>query len=155
MAETRLLASDPAELLKQDHDRLRILFKKHGQTAVDNAHAREALFRQIRREIRIHSSIERDCFYPALRDSLPAIHEDHVAIDGLLDKLSRTSSTDKSYDALLRLLEENFSLHAAAEERDLFPKLRRLPAYTRYELTIQLERARVEISRAADSADPL
>lgn len=153
MGETRQLAADPAELLKQDHDRLRILFRKHAQTEAGNSEARELLFREIRREVRIHTSIERDCFYPALGNSLPAIHEDHVAIDGLLDKLSRMSVTDKSYDALLKLLEENFVLHATAEERDLFPQLRRLPEYTRYELTIQLEKARVEVSRAADSTD--
>jgi len=148
MADTRLLSAGPLEVLKQDHDRIRTHFRTHAQTPVDQTAVRDELFREIRRELRVHGMIERDHVYPVLNGTSPGLADDHVAIEGLLDKLAAMSSGDKSYDALMKLLEENVALHAAAEERVLFPRLERLSPLAAYELTIQLENARDRFWRA-------
>jgi hemerythrin superfamily protein len=142
MSDTRLLAASPVDVLMQDHDRIRHLFKEYAQRSPDPPELREPLFRQIRREMRVHAAIEREHFYPALTSSLPVLQEDHLAIEGLLEKLSQMKVGDKSYDALMKLLEETFRLHAAVEERDLFPQLDRLSPLSRQELTMKLENAR-------------
>lgn len=151
MSDTRVLAADPVELLKQDHDRLRILFRKYAQTAAANVEARDALFRRIRHDLRIHDVIEREYFYPMLSPGLSSLQDDHAAMEGLLEKLSGMSGGDRSTGALVRLLEENFNLHAAAEERDCFPRLRKLPSFDQYELTLRLETARAEMEGADGS----
>jgi len=148
MAETRILAASPAEVLMQDHDRLRHLFAAHARTTPEALETRTALFRQIRQELRVHGAIEREYFYPSLKDGRRPTAEDHVAMDSLVDKLSEMHPSDKSYDALLRLLEENFTLHAAAEERDLFPGLDHLSPLARQELTLALENARDRLGRS-------
>jgi len=148
MTETRLLAASPTDVLMQDHDRLRHLFAKHARTPAEPSEARTALFRKIRHELRVHGAIEREYFYPVLQDAARRIAEDHVAMDGLLDKLSEMNPSDKSYDALMKLLEENFTLHAGVEERDLFPGLGLLSPLARQELTLQLENARDRLGRS-------
>ncbi|HVR82962.1 MAG TPA: hemerythrin domain-containing protein [Planctomycetota bacterium] len=141
MADPRLLAPSPADVLMRDHDRIRHLFAEYSRLSPEQSEARERLVRQIRHDLRLHATIEREHFYPAI-SAAPDLHEDHLAMEGLLDKLSGTKVADKSYDALLKLLEENFSLHAAVEERDLFPQLERLSPLSRRELTMKLESAR-------------
>lgn len=142
MPDTRLRTPNPARLLKQDHDRIKRLFALHGRTAPEEASDREALFRVLRRELLAHSALEERHFYSALPRSDVAIREDHSAMEGLLEKLALMKSTDKSYDALMRLLEENFALHAAAEEKELFPKLDRLSIDRRQALIVALEYAK-------------
>ena len=142
MADTRLLAASPSDVLKQVHDRLRHLFAEHARTAPEPSEARTTLFRQIRHDLRVHGAIEREYLYPSLKDGARSIAEDHVAMDGLVDKLSEMNPSDKSYDALMKLLEEAFTVHAAVEERDLFPRLGRLSPLDRQELTLKLENAR-------------
>ncbi|HLY73630.1 MAG TPA: hemerythrin domain-containing protein [Planctomycetota bacterium] len=148
MSDTRLLAASPAELLRQDHDRIRQMFADYDRTAPDLEEARQHLFEEIRLEMLVHGKIEREYFYPALETDRPAIQEDHVALEGLLEKLSEMKVGDKSFDALMKLLEENFTLHAAAEERELFSQLERLAPLPRQELTLKLESARVHSGRA-------
>jgi hemerythrin superfamily protein len=148
MSDTRLLAASPAEVLRQDHDRIRQLFAEYDRTAPNLQEARQHLIDEIRHDLRVHGTIEREHFYPALRLDWPAIQEDHVALEGLLEKLSEMKVGDKSFDALMKLLEENFTLHAAIEERDLFPKLERLAPLPRQELTLKLENARDQLGRA-------
>ena len=148
MGETRLLAASPTDVLMQDHDRLRHLFAEHARTPPEASKARTALFREIRQELRVHGAIEREHFYPSLNDRARPFAEDHVAIDGLLDKLSGMNPSDKSYDALMKLLEENFTLHAAVEERDLFPALGHLSPLALQEMTLKLENARDRFRRS-------
>lgn len=147
MAETRLLAASPSDVLKQDHDRIRIHFRRYAQLPADQEAARDGLFGEIRRELRIHGMIERDFIYPIVKGKGPALDDDHDAIEGLMDKLAAMSSSDKSHGALTRLLEETFVLHAAVEERDLFPRLHRLAPLDAYELTLKLENAREQFWR--------
>ena len=147
MANTRLLAASPALVLMQDHRRIRQLFQDHAQLGPENPEGRESLFRQIRHELVLHGAIERDHVYPSMKDSLPSIWEDHAAIEGLMEKLAEMNVGDKSYDALMKLLEENFSLHADGEERELFPRLNRLSPLARQELTLKLENAREQIGK--------
>jgi len=148
MADTRLLSAHPAELLQQDHDRLRHLFAEHARTAPELSDVRTGLFRQIRQELRVHGAIEREHVYPALKDHAKSISEDHAAMDALADKLSEMNPGDKSHEALLKLLEEGFTVHAAAEERDLFPRLDRLSPLARQEMTLQMERTRERLGHS-------
>jgi hemerythrin superfamily protein len=142
MPDTRVLAPNPARLLRQEHERIRRLFALHGRTAPEETADREALFRLIRREMLSHGALEARHFYSAINIGDASLQDDHAAMEGLLEKLALTKSTDKSYDALMKLLEENFALHAAAEERELFPKLDRLGVDRLQALTIALEYAR-------------
>jgi hemerythrin superfamily protein len=146
MSDTRLLSANPADLLMQDHDRIRHLFAEHARS--EHSETRQQLFRQIRQELGLHGAIEQKYIYPLLKGGLLAIAEDHAAIEGLLEKLSQMNVGEKSYDALMKLLEENFTLHAAVEERDLFPQLERLSPLSRQELTPKLENARSRLGRS-------
>ena len=142
MPNTRVLTPNPARLLRQDHERIRRLFALHGRTASEETGDREAFFRLIRREMLSHSALEARHFYSAFDVGETTLQDDQAAMEGLLERLALTKSTDKSYDALMKLLEENFALHSAAEERELFPRLDSMSLDRLQALTIALEYAR-------------
>jgi len=147
MSDTRLLSANPADILMQDHERIRHLFAEVARA--EDPEIRQRRFRQLRQELRAHGAIEQEYVYPILKGGVAAIAEDHAALEGLLEKLSEMNVGDKSYDALMKLLEENFTLHAAVEERDLFPQLERLSPLSRQELTPKLENARSRRGRSS------
>src|SRR5436190_22211703 len=60
---------DPIELLKQDHDKVRDLFKSYRALEEEEGGKREKrrLFSEINRELSIHTRIEEEVFYPAVK----------------------------------------------------------------------------------------
>lgn len=154
MEPTRLIAPSPVDLLKRDHDRIRILFKKRAQAPVEAAELRRSIFRELRSALLLHGELERDYVYPALPEGTASIREDHAEIQGLIDALSIRAGGGRSADALVRLLEEAFTMHAAIEERDYHPRLQKLTDFARYELTLRLENVRAELQRRRDYGLP-
>jgi hemerythrin superfamily protein len=56
---------DAVEILKADHEKVLGLFKQHQSAAADE---QEQLAKQIFNELEIHSTVEEEIFYPALRE---------------------------------------------------------------------------------------
>src|SRR5258706_7780757 len=106
MPDSRLLTRSPSTFLLQEHEWIRQLFSLHARADAGDTLAKDALFQKIRHEVRAHGAIEEEYFYPAMKEFVPSIPEDHSAMEGLLEKLSVMKSSDRSYDALMKLLEE-------------------------------------------------
>ncbi len=79
-----------------------------------------------------HASIEEQYFYPAVRrevknaapDVLRALEEHHI-VEWELNELTGLEPRDEAFTAKVGVLVENVRRHVRAEERDLFPKVRR------------------------------
>ena len=56
------------ELIKNDHDLVRALFSQYDK-ALPGSPERETLIQKISRELAVHTAIEEELFYPALRDT--------------------------------------------------------------------------------------
>jgi hemerythrin superfamily protein len=56
------------ELIKNDHDSVRALFSQYDK-ALPGSPERETLIQRISRELAVHTAIEEELFYPALRDT--------------------------------------------------------------------------------------
>ncbi|HEU4684770.1 MAG TPA: hemerythrin domain-containing protein [Nitrospira sp.] len=57
--------SDALELLKADHETVMSLFRRHGSASPDE---QASIAKQIFNELEIHSTVEEELFYPALRE---------------------------------------------------------------------------------------
>jgi hemerythrin superfamily protein len=126
---------DAIKLLTQDHRQVERLFKAY-ERAGDRAHATKARIAEaVVRELSIHASIEEQFLYPTARELseklddqvLEALEEHHVA-KATLAELDKMSPGDERFDAKMTVLMENIRHHVEEEEKDLFPKLRRLMA---------------------------
>jgi hemerythrin superfamily protein len=122
---------DALDLLTADHNRVRGLFARfrEAQEKDDTAMMQE-LAGKVFEELKVHTEIEEQIFYPAVHD-LDALAEvvdegleEHHVVDVLMDEAGKLDSSDPQWVAKLTVLMENVEHHAEEEETELFPKVR-------------------------------
>jgi len=125
------MSTDAIVLLKEDHKRVRKLFREF-QQAGENAKAKKAgIVDRIIEELTVHTYLENEVMYPAVRKALPDLeddvlesYEEHHVADVLVMELSVLTPDDERFDAKTTVLIESVSHHIEEEERDWFPKVR-------------------------------
>jgi len=123
---------DAIALLKADHKAVETLFKKFEQSGDNALKQKRRLVEQIVRALAIHAVIEEQVFYPAVRakdaeledEVLEALEEHHVA-KWLLKELEDLPPEHERFDAKVSVLMESVRHHVKAEERELFPQVRK------------------------------
>lgn len=121
-------------LLKEDHDRVRELFKEY-EAVVEGAEGdRKSLVERISEDLEAHAAIEEKIFYQAFRDRddpdsrkiVRESFEEHLIVKRLLTELAGMEPSDEQFDAKVTVLKENVEHHAKEEERELFPAAEKL-----------------------------
>ena len=124
---------EATKLLKKDHAAVKDLFKQY-EKAGDRAYkAKKDLFERIKEELEVHSKIEEEIFYPAVkgvrseeaRDTVREGVEEHAIVKRLLEQLSRMDPDDEQYDSKVKVLGENVEHHADEEEDEMFSEARK------------------------------
>jgi len=115
------------ELLRRDHERLKTLVRRFGE---DDAEDRQReLCGQIVNELRMHTEIEEQLFYPYLRDStgredlFQEATLEHQTMKDLLDRLPKEKPGTPRLRAMVKVLGEYLDLHTQHEEREIFPQV--------------------------------
>lgn len=118
------------DLLSQDHKRIHKLFKDFEKAGRDDADTVRELVETACLELQIHSMLEEEIFYPAIRaQSDEQQHEDmmnrseveHESIDELIAKLHALQPDDPMYYAYFSVLADHVRHHIRQEEQTLFP----------------------------------
>ena len=125
------MPTDAIVLLKEDHKRMRGLFKQF-QGAGDSAKAtKDRLAKKIIEELTVHTYLENECMYPQTRALMPELdadilesYEEHHVADLLVMELSTMDAKDERFTAKMTVLIENVTHHMREEEDDWFPKVR-------------------------------
>lgn len=125
-------APDAITLLKADHATVSKLFEQYDKLG-DRALARkEKLARTICRELKVHTRIEEEIFYPAVEAVLPKeqdlLDEAQVEHDGakaLIAQLDGMKPGDDLFDAKVTVLSEYIKHHVKEEHEEMFPKVRK------------------------------
>jgi hemerythrin-like domain-containing protein len=121
-------------LLKEDHETVRGLLKKLEATTERAAGKREELLDRIEQELKIHTTIEEEIFYPAYkeavskRDDTKLYHEaleEHHVVDGVLAEMKSSSYESEEFSAKAKVLKDLVEHHAEEEETQMFPRARR------------------------------
>lgn len=146
--------TDAITLLKTDHDKVRQLLGELEETTERAAAKREKLLAEIEQELKIHTRIEEEIFYPAFRDAAEkkedkelyyeALEEHHV-VDMVLPEIKGTGAQSDQFAAKAKVLKDLVEHHAEEEETEMFPRARKL--MTRDELL----RLGVEMARLKES----
>jgi hemerythrin superfamily protein len=121
---------DAVSLLKADHAKVKQLFT---QFEAAEGEAKEDIFKQIFKELQVHTKVEEEIFYPAVKkfDSEGAneAFEEHSIVDFILGAMKRLSPDDEAYDAKFTTLKENVEHHIEEEEGEMFPEAQeKIPA---------------------------
>ncbi|MDM4771567.1 hemerythrin domain-containing protein [Solimonas sp. SE-A11] len=147
---------DAIQLLKSDHAKVDALFKQYEKA---RAPQKEKLVQTICQELKVHTQIEEEIFYPALRsaatqrddagDLLDEASVEHNSAKQLISELEAGSPGDELFDAKVKVLGEYIRHHVKEEHRDIFPLARkRLDVKA---LGAQLAQRKTELMETMDS----
>jgi len=113
--------TDAIALLKNDHREVEALFAKFEKAGTGS---KQAIAEQICNELKIHSMLEEEIFYPALKGKIEdeeLLNEAYVEHDGakvlINDIMAGGGSGDEFYDAKVKVLQEQIEHHVQEEEK--------------------------------------
>ncbi len=110
---------DAVALLKADHRKVEDLFEKfEGATA---AGQKQRLAEQICMELKIHTILEEEIFYPACEgkveeDLLSEAYVEHDSAKVLIGQIEESEPAAEFYDAKVKVLSEEIQHHVKEEE---------------------------------------
>src|SRR5262249_4893658 len=136
---------DAIELLTNDHNKVRELFQKFNggggltglvRRTVGTVEPRErrGSLAQICQELEVHTRIEEDIFYPAVRAlgdgelnvQVAEALSEHGKVKEEVRRLRGKDGTEDDLDSQVDQLEQDVEHHAGEEEREMFPRLEEL-----------------------------
>jgi hemerythrin-like domain-containing protein len=123
---------DAIALLMEDHKKVKKLFgafkKLHEQ---GESEEKAAVVEQICNELKIHTAIEEEIFYPAVRkaiddaDLMDEALVEHAGAKDLIAQLEEAGPEADLYDAKVTVLSEQIDQHVKEEEKEMFPMARK------------------------------
>ena len=121
-------------LLTEDHKRVKALFGDYEKLS-DSAHARrQKLVEQVFEELEVHTTLEEELFYPAVKataddkaeEMVDESCQEHHVVKMLMAEMKQLEPDNPEYAAKFTVLMENVEHHAEEEEKELFPKAKKL-----------------------------
>lgn len=134
------------DLLKKQHRQVEKLFKEVEKT--EDPKQRRKLMDQIAADLKMHTQIEEEIFYPAVREvgtakaeeMIDEAFEEHHVVDLVLAELPQVDPEDERFAAKMTVLSELVKHHVEEEEEEMFPMAeKKLGAERIKELGQQLE----------------
>jgi len=125
------VSTDAIVLLKADHKEVRSVFRDFKRAGEDDKQRQAELVRKIIELLTVHTYLENECMYPAVRRLLPDLeddvlesYEEHHVADVLISELAEMDPSAERFEAKATVLIEVVNHHIEEEEQDWFPKVR-------------------------------
>jgi hypothetical protein len=121
---------DALKLLKQDHDKVKKAFKKFEKMDPESSAAQQ-LAAQTIADLKLHTQVEEEIFYPALRQALEEddlLNEavvEHKSAKLLIQDLESMDASDPMFAATFTVLGEYVDHHVKEEEGEMFREARK------------------------------
>ncbi|MDQ2821061.1 MAG: hemerythrin domain-containing protein [Pseudomonadota bacterium] len=132
-ATTNSKTQDAVAMLKSDHDDVHAMFEEYEKLGDRANVSKNKLVAKICQALKIHTRIEEEIFYPAVRaaskDTEDMVDEavvEHASAKDLIAQLEEMDPEDDLYDAKVKVLGELIDHHVEEEEDEMFPKARKL-----------------------------
>jgi hemerythrin-like domain-containing protein len=123
---------DAIAMLKADHAKVKKMFKQFERLHEDEAEEEsQQLAAQICSELKVHTSLEEEIFYPQVRaaldedDLLDEAEVEHASAKDLIAQIESTNAGDDKFAAKVKVLGEYVNHHVEEEENEMFPKVRK------------------------------
>jgi hypothetical protein len=122
---------EPMTMLIEDHRKVQKMFKQFEKLKQqEDEEAKRDLVEQACAELKVHTELEEELFYPAAREALDEgdliaeAQVEHASAKELIAKLDRQNGGEE-YDATFTVLGEYVNHHIAEEQDEMFPKLKK------------------------------
>jgi len=115
-------------LLMEDHEYVKKAFRAFEKMDQED---QPALVKQVCAALKVHTRIEEEIFYPAVRkaikdpDLMNEAEVEHDSAKSLIRQLERMKPSDPKFAATFTVLGEYVNHHVKEEEEEMFPKVRR------------------------------
>ena len=127
---------DAIKFLKREHDTVRGLLSDLESTTARGVQKRRQLLTRIAAELKSHTEIEEEIFYPAFKRAgekndddkmyFEALEEHRAAGDLVLPDLLKTDVASEKFSGRAKVLKELVEHHADEEEKEMFPRAKKL-----------------------------
>ncbi|HVP27904.1 MAG TPA: hemerythrin domain-containing protein [Myxococcota bacterium] len=120
---------DAIALLREDHARVQEMFDRFEKTRGEER--KQKLVTEICEELKVHTQIEEEIFYPAVREAIDEADlmdealVEHQSAKDLIGQLEGMDPEDELYDAKVTVLGEYVKHHVKEEQSEMFPKARK------------------------------
>src|SRR5437868_10739122 len=117
--------ADAIELLKQDHDKVEKAFRRFEKIDREDEDACGELVRTVCDDLKTHTTLEEEVFYPAAREAIDdedILNEaavEHETAKMLIEQLENMQADDPNYHATFTVLGEYVRHHVKEEEGEL------------------------------------
>lgn len=125
-------ALDAIAMLTADHKKVKRLFSEFIKLKDEGGdEQKSAIVEQICNQLKVHTEIEEQIFYPAVRkaiddaDLMDEALVEHAGAKDLVAQLADANPKDELYDAKVTVLGEQINHHVKEEEGEMFPKARK------------------------------
>jgi hemerythrin superfamily protein len=120
------------DILKKQHREVKALFKQVEKT--EDARGRKRLLGEITQALELHTRLEEEIFYPAVRgietrkadEMVAEALEEHHVVKLVLKDLPNVDPEDERFEAKMTVLSELVEHHAGEEEKEMFKTAERL-----------------------------
>jgi hemerythrin superfamily protein len=120
---------DAIGMLKADHARVETMFDEFEKSRKDSRKVQ--LAQLICMELKVHTALEEEIFYPAVRealgedDLLDEAEVEHASAKDLIRQIEGGSPQEDKWDAKVMVLGEYIKHHVKEEHSEMFPKARK------------------------------
>lgn len=121
MADQNQTKINGLQLLAEDHRRVEDLFEQFEKAS--GAGNKQNIVRQICTELKVHTMIEEEIYYPAVRGKvedadLNEAYVEHDSAKLLVNELEAAEPSEDYYDAKVKVLKELIEHHVKEEEKE-------------------------------------
>jgi hemerythrin-like domain-containing protein len=133
-ASGRGAGQDAIALLIADHREASDIFEEFENLGDRAKASKKKLADKVCKALVIHTMIEEEIFYPALRaamkdkdmqDKLDEAVVEHAAAKDLIRQIQEMDADEDLYDAKVKVLGEEIEHHVEEEEKEMFPKVQK------------------------------
>lgn len=124
---------DACDLLDADHKAVKKMFTEYEELTEAKGNTREkrrTLAEKICNELMVHTQIEEEIFYPAIRKPVKddlmmnEAEVEHTSAKDLIAQIQGMDVSDPMFDAKVKVLGEYIDHHVKEERAEMFPKAR-------------------------------
>ncbi len=156
------MSQNAIELLKTDHENVKKLLAELMKTSNRATKKRQQLLEKIDLELKLHTKIEEEIFYPAFKKAgkkeeaqmyFEAIEEHRAVEELVLPDLENTEVNGDKFGGRAKVLKELLEHHIEEEESDMFPRAEELLSKEQLEqLGEQMLEMKQEMKKTAAAA---
>jgi hemerythrin superfamily protein len=158
MPKTQAKAPNAIDLLKQDHDNVKKAFKQFEKMDRSDVESCRELIERVCAELRVHTTLEEEIVYPALREAIEdedLMNEaavEHETAKRLIEQLENMEASDPNYFATFTVLGEYVMHHVEEEEGEMFPQAKKAKKLDFAALGEQLQARKKELTAEMEQA---